>query len=357
MSKAQDISYLRQISSKLDRFVEKSIKPFKANCRCPKCGDSQKKLTKARFWAIEHPTKDSLVVHCFNCGFSQFFSNFLKDFDLNLYNAYRLEKYRDSSDLHQLSITPTKQKVEQIELPNILKELKSMDDLEYYHPAKNYIIKRGIHEQFWSKIFYAPKFFAWARKHEPELFERKTGKQEHSRIIIPWFDKKGKCVAYSARAMGNEEPKYYKIKLDKTDNSFFGEERLKYDRQIYVVEGPVDSLFLPNCIAVGNANIGLFDNDSSIYIPDRDVRNTEVMDIVEKLVNSGKKVFLAPPTLKGKDINEYLENGITQNRLLEIIQENTYQGLEAKLYFTKWRKIKHEPKRNLRWGQIQQQDS
>lgn len=347
MSTYLDISFAKQLSYRLDRFKIKSEKPFKANCRCPLCGDSQKKISKARFWFIESESGDGLLCHCFNCGASLSFSKFLKIFDINLFDRYRLEKFRGAANSLELI---KKEETEEIvpEVPNVLLGLDTIDDLPKHHKARLYIENRQIHEQFWSKLYYAPKFCEWARGHEPELF--KFSRRDHPRIVIPWFNVSGKCFAYSARSLNGEEPKYYKIKLNKKDNSFFGMERLKFHKQIYVCEGPIDSLIIDNCIAVGNANIGVYDNPDAIYIPDKDVRNIEVINMIGNLIDSGKKVFLAPHELNGKDLNEYIESGVSVKDLMSIIAENTFSGLAAKLRFISWRKVVNDEKRYIRRG-------
>jgi hypothetical protein len=145
--------------------------------------------------------------------------------------------------------------------------------------------------------------------------------------------------AYSARAFGKEEPKYFSITLNPDIPKFYGEERLNPNKPIIVVEGPIDSMFVPNSIAVGNASLGRFDQ-GDIYIPDRDVRNKEVMEIVEGLIDAGKAVCMLPLDLKGKDLNEiWINHNMTKNTLLYIIQHNTYKGPEAKLKFMQWSKV------------------
>lgn len=345
MSKWIDVTYMKQISYRLERFKEKKINRL-WNCKCPICGDSKKKASKTRGYFYESPDSDMILYNCFNCNASMSFHKFLKWFDKNLFDRYILEKFKGNKEL---ILEEKKQEEIQYVAPDILKELPTMDDLKNDHPAKRYIISRGIGEQYWGKIYFVNKFFTWAKKHEPELFKHVW--KDHSRIVIPWFNFDGKCFAYSARSINGEEPKYYKIKLNKKDNSYFGMERVNLNQTVYVVEGPVDSLLLPNAIAVGNANIGEYHNPNAIYIPDKDIRNKEILKIVEKLIKSNHRVCMMPDTVKGKDINEYLDNGLNPKELLKVIHDNTFQGLGALLTFSRWKKFVEEPKK---WGMTTQ---
>jgi hypothetical protein len=221
-------------------------------------------------------------------------------------------------------------------IPTITDDLKSIAELADDHPAKQYVATRLLPKDMWSKLFYAPKFYKWAAGHTDRF--NAPSKADHPRMIIPWYSADGVLFAYTARSFGGEEPKYYKIILDETVKpQVFG---LNNTNKVeYVVEGPIDSMFLPNSVAVGNASLHMYDCDG-IYITDRDVRNKEIMREAKLLINMGKKVCMLPNSLLGKDINEMVQNGLTVDDIHNIIKRNTYQGLEAQLKFTEWGKIK-----------------
>jgi hypothetical protein len=47
-----------------------------------------------------------------------------------------------------------------------------------------------------------------------------------------------------------------------------------------------------------------------------------------------------PTTVQQKDINEMvLEGGLSPEEIVELINTNTYSGMEAKLKFSTWRKV------------------
>jgi len=47
-----------------------------------------------------------------------------------------------------------------------------------------------------------------------------------------------------------------------------------------------------------------------------------------------------PDTIQHKDINDMiLHGGMTPEEILEVINTNTYRGIEAKLRYSEWKKI------------------
>ncbi len=346
MSLYVDQSYAKQLSPRLEGFKQKSNTPFLAEFRCPVCGDSAKKKNKKRGYLYEY--KNQLAFKCHNCNASMSFGNFLKHVDVNLYGRYALENYSNNFKQHTVKEAPdfsvkfpVKHVPETVKYtPNILEGLKSIDELPEGNAVREYIEKRQIPEEFWMRMYFAPKFMTWASQNT-DKFKITDQTKDHPRLVIPWYSEHGVLFAYTARSFGKEEPRYYSITLDASVPKFYGEERLDVNKPIYVVEGPIDSMFLPNAVAVGTSAIGNFQNrDADVtYIPDRDVRNKEIMKIVRKLISEGRKVCLLPLNILGKDINEmWLKNFWTRKRMMDIITNNTFQGLQAELEFSKWSK-------------------
>lgn len=313
-----------------------STSPFKANFRCPICHDSEKSKTKRRGWIYQHNGDNYLRYGCFNCNANMSFQRFLKMQDFNLHEQYILEKYRNNvvnerpeADLFKTP-APTRKYV-----PNIFEGLSTIADLKDDHPVRQYIQSRCIPNEFYNKIYYAPKFFTWTKGHTDKFGYIKD---DHPRVLLPWISQDGVSFGYSARAFGKEDPKYYRVIVQEGFPTFFGMERVNLNERVYVVEGEIDSLFLDNCIAVGTSALYRFSAAEKItYIPDRDIRNPQIMKVVEKLINTGQKVCMLPDSFT-KDINDAVKDGMTKSEITRIIDENSYNGLEAKLYFTKWRK-------------------
>lgn len=334
-----DISYLKQIGFQLDGFKETRIGKNWA-CRCPICGDSSKKKMKMRgsFFAAD----DHIMYNCFNCNASQSLSTFLKEQNFSLYERYRLDLFKEKygkkeealdESVFKVKLPPATRKY----IPNICDGLPTIASLAEDHPVRKYLQSRCIPEEMYSKMYLAMKFVRWAKQHSDKFHNEE---HDHPRLIIPWISEDGVIFGYSARSFGKEEPRYYSIKVDDSYPSFFGFDRLNQKKRVYVVEGAIDSLFVDNCVAVGTSALYRYiSNDHAItYIPDRDIRNKEIMKVVEKLIETGKEVCMLPADFPGKDLNEAVMNGVTKQELKEIIDQNSYSGLSAKLKYIEWKK-------------------
>jgi transcription elongation factor Elf1 len=336
-----DAKYAAILGSQLRNF--KIVKPYLWNFSCPVCGDSSTKKTKARGYIFQ--LKTELVYKCHNCGLSCNFGNLLKRVNSNLYDEYVLERYKENASKHTdhkdvgRFIPETKPVVVEWE-DEVLSSLKRLDKLDPTHPAVKYVAKRKIPEKFWSKLYFAPRFKSFVNSVEPKFQEPIV--DEHPRMIIPYFNKHGKCFAFQGRAYGDEQPKYYTIKVGENVEKIYGLDRVDYAKRIYVVEGPIDSLFLPNALAVSGAS---FDTPTirqlltnATIVMDNEPRNKDIVKQMSKYIDSGYNVVMYPDNVQEKDINDMILAGRTPQEVLELINTNTFSGMEAKLKFADWRK-------------------
>lgn len=336
-----DVKYLKLVSYRLERFKIKKDNGnmFEANCRCPICGDSQTNLKKARGYFYSKQGK--MNFYCHNCNASMSFSKWLKDFDYNTYQMYALDVFKDQKEktdyIAELKTKPY--------VPSVLRGLKTIKQLhDAQHPAASYVVNRKIPEKYWEELYYVPKFFEWTLGHTDKFKDLLNvhPEREHPRLIIPWFTEDDKeCFAYQARAFGKEEPKYYAITVDKKPPRFFGLDRLNRLEHIYVVEGPIDSLFLPNAVAVGSSALYTFEDAGAdiTYVPDNENRNKEILKVYKKIIDAGHKVCIMPNTYTYKDINEAIMCGMSIFDIKQLIDDNTYSGLSAHMKFNEWRKL------------------
>jgi hypothetical protein len=112
---------------------------------------------------------------------------------------------------------------------------------------------------------------------------------------------------------------------------------------VYVVEGPIDSLFLKNATAMVGAgalrDVPLrFENSEMTYILDNEPRNRQICAYIEKLIELGRDVCIWPEDIEEKDIND-MAYKLSTRKIQKIIDDNTVNGLEAKLKFRQWRKV------------------
>ena len=219
-----------------------------------------------------------------------------------------------------------------------LDNLSKFSDLKEDHPALSYVKNRKIPKEHWDKLYLADKFYEWSNSIFPEKF--KSINIDYPRLVIPFFDKSGEIFAYQGRAFGKEEPRYITLKIVSEKEKIYGLERINYNSHVYVVEGPLDSLFLDNCLEVAGADLNLLklEPTTTTAIYDNEPRNKELVKQIETMVNKGYRVCLWNDSIKEKDINDMIVAGKTPLTIQTLIEHNSVQGVEAELKFNTWRK-------------------
>ena len=87
--------------------------------------------------------------------------------------------------------------------------------------------------------------------------------------------------------------------------------------------------------ADGNVN-GLQNLENAVFVFDNEKRNKEIHKQIERLIRDGRSVCIWPSTIQEKDINDMYLKGI--HNVKDIIDRNTFKGLEASLKFMSWRR-------------------
>ncbi len=332
-----DTKYVNLISLRLPMFKRKNDGLY--NFRCPFCGDSQKSKTKARGYFYQKRT--DLFFRCHNCGQSNTFSNFLKQFDGEIYKEYALERYKEG--VTGIG-TNTPNPIFKHEKPKFHTkiDLPKISELEDNHFAKKYLVNRAIPSQFLSYLYYTEDFKKFVKDMTKKDYDLNENEQ---RIIIPFYDENKNLITFQGRAFTNTLLRYITIKMDEDSSKIFGLDRLNLEEQFYVVEGPFDSFFLPNCIAMAGSDIkfsshkeigNAMDEGRGTMVFDNEPRNKEIISRMEKVIDRGWKICIWPLTEKKKDLNDMFLSGIFN--LSEIINKNTYESLLAKTHLAEWRK-------------------
>jgi transcription elongation factor Elf1 len=324
--------YLLLASSQLSQFKKKGDHLY--NFRCPYCGDSQKSKLKARGFVFLKDNK--FIYKCHNCSKGASLQNLLKYVDVKIYNDYIFERYKKTDNEPDIGKF-TQPKFLKGDSP--LRKLKKVSQLSWNHPVKQFVQKRKIPTNLHFELFFARKFYEWVNSIVPNKFQDLSN--DHPRLVIPFFDEDNKMFAFQGRAFGKENPKYITIILDPTRDKIYGLNRLDKNNPIFAVEGPIDSLFLDNCVAVAGADFNKLPLDYTIIF-DNERRNKEVLKQIEKTITKGYKVVLWPDDIKEKDINEMILSGMTKEDVKRIITKNTYQGNMALIKLTTWRKVDAE---------------
>ena len=327
-----DTKYLNIISPYLQQFKKKGDDLW--NFRCPYCGDSHKSRTKARGFVFRK--KNDLFFKCHNCGTGASLGNLIKTLDSKTYKDYIMERYKKGVETRSSPQPEFKFNAPVFRKKGILKGLKSIQDLPDDHPARQIVERRKLPVESLSDLYLCESFFKFTNSIIKGKFPSLGG--DHPRLIIPFRGEDGEVFAYQGRAFGNEQPKYITIKIDADRDKIFGLDKVNKDKPILVVEGPLDSLFLDNCIAVAGADFSSMEGDLTV-IYDNEPRNKEINKQIEKTIDQGKSVCLWPDTMEYKDINDMVIGGYTKEEIQEIITNNTFSGVAAKLRFADWRRI------------------
>lgn len=335
MSLFLDQKYLTLISNRLPLFSKKNDNTY--NCRCIICGDSVKKARKARGYFF--PNKDKLMYKCFNCDASMYFSSFLKMVDGNMFNQYSLEKYTEGKPLS--SSTPEfvfeqpefKPKTERL----LDKLLISLDKLPSDHEAVIYCAERKIPKQKLAFVYFIENMKDVVQLNDKY---RETIKSSEPRIGFPLYDEEGLLTGLVCRAIRGEALRYITVKITDDKPLIYGLESVDKSKDVFVVEGPIDSLFLDNCIAVAGTSFGKVDlsslpKEKTIVVFDNQPRNKEVCKLINKKIDENYKVVIWPQTIHEKDINEMVCAG---KNVKQIVNSNVYSGLEAKAKFIAWKR-------------------
>ena len=327
-----DTKYLNIISPYLQQFKKKGDNLW--NFRCPYCGDSQKSRTKARGFVFRK--KNDLFFKCHNCGVGASLGNLVKTVDSKTYKDYIMERYKKGVETRSSPQPEFKFNAPVFRKKGILEGLQSIKDLPDDHPARQIVEKRKLPEESLCDLYLCESFFKFTNSIIKGKFPSLGG--DHPRLIIPFRGEDGEVFAYQGRAFGDEQPKYITIKIDADRDKIFGLDKVDKSKPILVVEGPLDSLFLDNCIAVAGADFSNIKGDLTV-IYDNEPRNKEINKQIEKTIDQGKSVCLWPDHMKEKDINDMIIAGYSKKEVQEIITNNTFSGASAKLRFAEWRRI------------------
>lgn len=340
-----DQKYASLIGTQLERFKIVKTKPFGARFRCPMCGDSQTNKLKTRGYFYEHT--DRINVKCHNCGFSTSLQKFIQTINPVLYSEYRMELLKNTDQVKQepehFVTDVTKFSSRRVDHFDPFKSLKKISQLPHDHAAKKYILDRKIPSNTHYRLYYSPTYYHWVNEFVPDKFNEKALKLDEPRIVLPFIDDRGYVFGFTGRAIRPSTGlRYSTVILDDTKQKVFGQETIDKRKVVYIVEGPIDSLFLDNCLAMAGSDVNfnlLAEPNKIVVVYDNEPRNKEIVGKIDKAINQGFKVCIWPEHIKEKDINDMVKAGHSGASIQSIIDHNTYSGLSAKMQMQTWSKL------------------
>ena len=319
-----DSKYVGLVSSRLQKF--KRVKADLYNFRCPICGDSQKNKNKTRGYI--YSVKNNTNFKCHNCGASMSLNNFIKELDPMLHKQYTMEKFKEGHTGKNFVVEQPKFEF----VKPIFKRNLNLPKASEVPIASEYLTKRKLNPE---KFYFADKFKEWTNT-QKVIFD--TIGRDECRIIIPMYNEKKNLIGFQGRSLIPNPVKYITVMLDEDAPKIYGLDQVDSSKPIYIVEGPFDSTFIQNSVAMcgSDVNIGSFGWSNYIYVFDNEPRNREIVNRISKTIDRGDKVVIWPTSIDQKDINDIVLAGIN---VMDLLKSNIYSGLEAKIKFNNWKKV------------------
>ena len=320
-----DSKYIGLVSSRLQKF--KRVKPDLYNFRCPICGDSRKHKNKARGYFYQVKTNTNFKCH--NCGASSSLNNFLKQIDATLHKQYTLEKFKEGHAGGR-NFVVEEPKFE-FKKP-VFRQKLDIPRASEIPIAKEYLKRRGLDP---TKFFFAAKFKEWVNT---KKYTFHSIVRDESRIIIPMYSEDQNIIGFQGRSLGPNNVKYITVMLDENAPKIYGLDKINTQKPIYILEGPFDSTFVENAVAMCGSDIDIrtFGWSDYIWVFDNEPRNREIVNRISKVIDRGDKVVIWPRNIIEKDVNDMINSG--QN-ITQVLESNVYSGLQAKIKFNNWKKV------------------
>jgi len=319
-----DSKYISLVSSRLQKF--KKVKADLYNFRCPICGDSQKNKNKARGYM--YVVKNNTNFKCHNCGASLSLNNFIKKIDGTLHKQYTLEKFKEGHTGRGFVVEEPEFKFKKPVFRKKLDLPKASENAD----AREYLEKRKLNPD---KFYFANNFKRWVNT-KKQTFD--TIGRDESRIIIPMYDRDKNLIGFQGRSLVPNSVKYITVMLEDEAPKIYGLDTIDEKLPVYVVEGPFDSTFINNSVALcgSDGDLGYLEGSDTILVYDNEPRNREIVGRIGRCIERNQKVVIWPNNIIEKDINDMVLAG---HDVMSMLKLNTYSGLEAKLKFNTWKKI------------------
>lgn len=322
--------YIIQMAGQLRNFKKTNVQRYAFSC--PICGDSKKETSKARGNLFMY--KGEWVYHCFNCDASHKFTTFLKIAFPEFYDDYIYDNfgYSKRKKVKPLDIKTEKPVFKKND--NMLEHLKHVEEND---KAWEYCRDRQIPASKILGLYYTDNFKRFVNDYAiPQKFANDEKPDE--RLVIPFYSANKTLIGLQARALYDTRVKYITIKLiPEADELLYGMDMVDPSKDVYVLEGPIDAMFIDNAVAFAGSSLHTVKGvDNPVLVWDNEPRNKEIKKIQRKAIRAGFRVVIWPKLNAYKDVNDMILNGMKIDA--EYLSRNTYQGLDAEVVFEQWSK-------------------
>lgn len=342
--------YVNLLGTQLQQFKQRG--PDLWNFRCPYCNDSDKSKRKSRGYIYQKSGK--YMFHCHNCSEHHNFQHFIGFINPDLYGQYKTELLENS---HGQYVHIEKPKPIAI-VNDPLKDLVKVSALPPSHSCKKYIVSRQIPTTYHYKLFYCEEFMRWTNTIIPGKFSDSALVYDKPRLVIPFLDKNNKMFGYQGRALDpTDNIRYISIMIDENVPKLFGLDTLDVNRRFYVLEGPIDSMFIDNAIAALGSRMDTlldridFPKENCVIVYDNQPRNKDIIKNMLHAVRRGYNICIWPTSPDDKeDINDiilrkvsgtYVKTELVMKAgyaVREIIDSRVFNSLAAELEINRWKR-------------------
>jgi hypothetical protein len=289
---------------------------------------------------------NDLFFKCHNCGAGTSLGNLIKQLDAGLYKEYVMERYKagesgNNSFKQVTTIAPPR--FDKLDTDITYQNAERCDKLPDNHFCIQYLKNRRIPKDYYKLLYYTDNYKQFVYEVYPQVDKEITADK---RLVIPFYDQYNSLIALSGRALEVSDYKLRYVTLrtnESEDKLIYGMDRINTNETVRIVEGPIDSLFLQNCVAAGDANLSLvaksISSGKKVLIFDNEPRNKDIVRMMQDAIKIGHDVVIWPNTIAQKDINEMIMAGQTKDEIESIISSNTFSGLQAQTKFVFWKKV------------------
>jgi len=334
MISSRDLYFMNLLSLRMEI---KKTRSGVWNCKCA-FGCDNKNRKKRMFFLL----RDSYItVYCHDCGYSRKLKGFLEDKFPELIEEYNFYGFKPPLKkeniaeklLNILDESQNKNSQTYIHDSELFKITKSFNDLKDSHPAKKYTKKRLI-------PFDQVRYCANLKKLHERLFNEESKFLPVPCLVIPFFRKSGNIEILQARMFDPKlKPKYLTLKLNPEAEKIYNQDFVEYSEDVFILEGPIDSMFVPNAIAMAGSDASPSIPGKYIWVFDNEPGNKEIVHKMNKKIDAGERIVIWRKEDNFKDINDGLVKKMFDTaEIFDILKMRTQHGIKAKLEIAKWRK-------------------
>jgi len=317
--------------------------------KCPFCSQDRNDTTAL----ILHVNSEFPSFCCHRChhqcGEHNRFDEFLKELNyyawtqyINEWKSLNFDKFvKNGTDKKSIKVKEVKRS--NIDLKEFYKWMKPLSEFPESNELVQYMMKRNIPKVHYDRLFYFSgnpyRMFKKLFKSD-QYGERSDYNLFYKGVLVPFFNENSKSVGFGIRLVNKGDFRFINLILEEEKTFFFGEDKVNWQEEIFIVEGLIDKITLksPQFISMISANqkveyLKKKARNKVTYVYDFEYLNKNIVNSINKVIDNGFDVFLAPHNIDGvKDINDLkCKYKWNDKDIIDFIKKNSYNGITAKM--------------------------